>query len=178
VRQCAACKARHKERMITKRNRNDNRIKRRKVGERGVSSNEGPSPEPSWSGNVASMAVDWSDMSGSSSSSPPRATELSSSRWPQMAAHDKNAGSSSRPAAHFAREDQQAARPRVAPSRTGAPESQRAPPHQADPPRQSEERPAPVRQLFDGSDCPDSDSLQRRRSRARSTDSASTLSVP
>jgi hypothetical protein len=95
-----------------------------------------------------------------------------------MAAHDKNAGSSSRPAAHFAREDQQAARPRVAPSRTGAPESQRAPPHQADPPRQSEERPAPVRQLFDGSDCPDSDSLQRRRSRARSTDSASTLSVP
>jgi hypothetical protein len=37
---------------------------------------------------------------------------------------------------------------------------------------------APVRQLLDGSDCPDSDSLQRHRSRARSRDSASTPSAP
>jgi hypothetical protein len=59
-----------------------------------------------------------------------------------------------------------------------APPSRRAPPRQADPPRRSEERPATVRQLFDGSDHPNSDSLQRRRSRARSTDLASMPSVP
>jgi hypothetical protein len=35
-------------------------------------------------------------MSGSSSSSPPRATEVSSSRRPQMAARDKNVGLRSR----------------------------------------------------------------------------------
>jgi hypothetical protein len=98
-RQRAVHKAQDKEREIAKRDKNDNSIKRRKVGEHGVSSNEDPSPEPSWSGNEASAAVDWSDMSGSSSSSPPRATEVSSSRRPQMAARDKNAGSSSRPAA-------------------------------------------------------------------------------
>jgi hypothetical protein len=63
------------------------------VGERGVSSDEDPSPEPSWSGDVASTAVDLSDMSGSSSSSPPRATEVSSSRRPQTAARNKNVGS-------------------------------------------------------------------------------------
>jgi hypothetical protein len=34
-----------------------------------------------------------------------------------------------------------------------------------------------VRQLYDGSDCPDSDSLQRRRSRGRLSDSASTPSA-
>jgi uncharacterized membrane protein len=78
----AACtrKAQQKKREIAKRDRNDNRVKRRKAGERGVSSNEDPSP--SWSGDVASTAVDWSDMSGSSSSSPTRATEVSSSRRP------------------------------------------------------------------------------------------------
>jgi hypothetical protein len=65
----------------------------------------------------------------------------------------------------------------MAPSRTGASESQRAVPRQADPLRRSEERPAPVRQLFDGSNRPNSDSLQRRRSRAKSTDSALTPSV-
>jgi hypothetical protein len=69
-------------------------------------------------------------------------------------------------------------RPHVAASGTGAPEAQRAPPRQADPPRWSEERPTPTRHLFDGSDRPDSDSLQRRQSRVRSTDSASTPSVP
>jgi hypothetical protein len=69
-------------------------------------------------------------------------------------------------------------RPRMALSRTGASELQRVAPCQADPPRRSEERPAPVCQLFDGSDRPDLDSLQRRRSRAILTDSASTLSAP
>jgi hypothetical protein len=69
-------------------------------------------------------------------------------------------------------------RPRVVPSGTGAPESQRDSPHQADPLRRSEEGPAPACQLFDGSDCPDSDSLQRRRLRARSNDSVSTPSAP
>jgi hypothetical protein len=68
--------------------------------------------------------------------------------------------------------------PHVAPSGTGVPESQRAPPRQADLPRRSEERPARVRQLFDGSDRPDSGSLQRRRSRARSTNSTSSPSAP
>jgi hypothetical protein len=121
--------------------------------------------------------VDWSDMSGSSSSSPPRATEVSSSWQPQTAVCDKNVGSSSRQAARPAHEDQRMVCPRVAPSQTGASESQRAAPRQADPPRWSEERPAPVRQLYDGSDCPDSDSLQRRRSRAKSMDSVSMLSA-
>jgi hypothetical protein len=78
----AARKAQHKEREIAKRNRNDNRIKMWKAWERGISSNEDPSLEPSWSVDVSSAAVDWSDMSGSSSSSPPRATEVSSSRRP------------------------------------------------------------------------------------------------
>jgi hypothetical protein len=52
----------------------------------------------------------------------------------------------------------------VVSSRTGASESQKAAPRQAHPPRRSEERPAPVRLLYDSSDRPDSDSLQRRRS--------------
>jgi hypothetical protein len=69
-------------------------------------------------------------------------------------------------------------RPRVAPSGTSASKSWRAPPRQADPLRRSEERTASVRQLFDGSDRLDSNSLQRHRSRARSTDSASTPSAP
>jgi hypothetical protein len=49
--------------------------------------------------------------------------------------------------------------------------------HQPNPPRRSEERPASARQLYDGSDCPDSDSLQRRRSRGKLSDSASTPSA-
>jgi hypothetical protein len=88
----AARKAQHKERHIAKRDRNDDRIKRWKVGERGVSSDEDPSPEPSWSGAAPSAAVDWSEMLGSSSSSPSCATEVSSSRRPQTAARDKNVG--------------------------------------------------------------------------------------
>jgi hypothetical protein len=156
-RQRAARKAQHKEH-----DRNENRIKRRKAGERGISSNEDPSLEPSWSGDVAIATVDWSDMLGSSSSSPPRATKVSSSQQPQMAAHDKNAGSSSHLAARPTLEDQRVVRLWVAPNGACAPESQRAPPRQADRPRWSEERPALVRQLFDGSDRPDSDSLKDR----------------
>jgi hypothetical protein len=91
----ATCKAQHMEREIAKRDRNDNRIKRREVGERGVSSNEDPSSESLWSGDVASTSVDWSDMLGSSSSLPPHATEVSSSRRPQIDTREKNAGSSS-----------------------------------------------------------------------------------
>jgi hypothetical protein len=63
-------KAQHKKRQIAKRDRNDNRNKRRKAGELGVSSDEDPSPEPSWRGDVASAAVDWSNMSGSSCDAP------------------------------------------------------------------------------------------------------------
>jgi hypothetical protein len=117
-------------------------------------------------------------MSGSSSSSPPHATEVSSSRRPQTAARDKNVGTSSQQAARSTREYQRTVCTRAEPSRTGATGSQSAAPRQANPPRWSEERPAPARQLYDGSDCPDSDSLQRCRSRAKSTDSASTPSAP
>jgi hypothetical protein len=130
------------------------------------------------SSDVASAAVDWSEMSGSSSSSPPRGAEVLSSRQLPMAARDKKVGSSSRQAASPAQEGQRAVRPRVAPSGTGTPESQRTAPRQADPPRRSEERPASTRQLYDGSDRPDSDSLQRRRPRWKSSDSASMPSVP
>jgi hypothetical protein len=94
-RQHAARKAQHKECEIAKCDRNDNRIKRQKAGKRNISSNEDPLPEPSWSGNMASAAVDWSDMSGSSTSSPPRATEVTSLRWPETSVREKNAGSSS-----------------------------------------------------------------------------------
>jgi hypothetical protein len=106
-------------------------------------------------------------MWGSSSSTPHHGTEVTSSRQPQTAAHDKTVGSSSRQAAHLAREDQRTISPHVAPSGTGAFESQRSAPRQADPPRRPEERPASARQLYDGSDHPNSDSLQRCRSRGR-----------
>jgi hypothetical protein len=88
-------KAQRKKRQIAKRDHNNNCIKRWKAGELGISSDEDPSPEPSWSGDVASAAVDWSDMLGSSSSSPPRGTEVSSSRQPQATVRDKTVGSSS-----------------------------------------------------------------------------------
>jgi hypothetical protein len=67
---------------------------------------------------------------------------------------------------------------RAAPSGTGASEPRRPEPRQADPPRRSEERPSSSRQLYDGSDLPDSDSQQRHRSRGKSSDSASMPSVP
>jgi hypothetical protein len=174
----ATRKAQHKKCQIAKRDCNDNRIKRRKAGEQGVSSDEDPSPEPSWSGDVASAAVYWSDMSGSSSSLTPRDTEVSSLRQPQAAVRDKTVGSSSRQAARPTREDQRTVCPRVAPSGTGASESQRSAPRQADPLSRSEERPASARQLYDGFDRPDSDFLQRRRSRGKSSDSVSTPSAP
>jgi hypothetical protein len=154
----AARKAQHKKRQIAKHDRNINRNKRQKAGELGVSSDEDPSPEPSWSGNVANAAVDWSNMSGSSSSSPPRGTEMLSSCQPQAAVRDKTVGLSPRQAACPARGDRWTVRPRVVPSGTGASEMQRYAPRQADPPRQSEERPASSRQLYDGSDLLDSDS--------------------
>jgi hypothetical protein len=44
-------------------------------------------------------------MSGSYSSSPPRSTEVSSSRQPQAAVRDKTVGSTSRQEARLARED-------------------------------------------------------------------------
>jgi hypothetical protein len=174
----AARKAQHKKRQIAKRDRNNDRNKRRKAGEQGVSSDEDPSPEPSWSGDVASAAVNWSNMSRSSSSSPPRGAEVSSSRRPREDGSDKTVGSSSRPAAPPARVGQWSVRSRTTPSGMGASEPQRPTPRQADPPRRSEERSMSVRQLYDGSDRPDSDSLQRRQSRGRSSDSASTPSAP
>jgi hypothetical protein len=173
----AAHQAQHKKCQIAKRDRNDNRTKRRKAGELGVSSDEDPSPKPSWSGDVASAVVDWSNMSGSSSSSLPRGAEVSSSCRPQATGRDKTVGSSSRQAAPPTRENQRKVRSHAAPNGTGASEPQRPAPRQADPPRRSEERPASARQLYDGLDHPDSDSLQRCRSRGRSSDSASTLSI-
>jgi hypothetical protein len=60
-----------------------------------------------------------------------------------------------------------------------APRSCRDPhPVKPTPPRRSEERSASARQLYDGSDRPDSNSLQRPRSRGKSSDSASTLCPP
>jgi hypothetical protein len=159
----ATRKVQHKKRQITKRDRNDNRTKRRKEGEAGVSSDEDPSPEPSWSGDIASAAIDWSNMSGSSSSSPPRGIEVSLSHRPRAARCDKTVDSSSRPAASVVREDQQMTRSCATPGRTGAPETRRPAPRQANPLRRSEERPSSARQIYDGSERPDSDSLQRRR---------------
>jgi hypothetical protein len=79
--------AQHKKRQIAKRDHNDDRNKRQKEGETSVSSDEDPSPEPSWSGDVVSATIDWSNMSRSSSSSPPRGDEVSSSRWSREAGH-------------------------------------------------------------------------------------------
>jgi hypothetical protein len=91
---------------------------------------------------------------------------------------NKTMGSNSCQPARPARGDQRTVRPRAAPGGTGASESQRSMPRQADPLRRSEERPASAHQLYDGSDRPDSDSLQRRRSRGKSSDSVSTPSAP
>jgi hypothetical protein len=99
-------------------------------------------------------------MSGSSSSSPPHGAEVSSSRRPQVTGRDKTVGSSSRQVAPPAQEDQRMVRSRAVPSGTCASEPQRSAPRQANPPRRSEEQPASARQLYHGSDRPDSDSLQ------------------
>jgi hypothetical protein len=92
----ATCKAQHKEQESPKRDRNDNRIKWQKAGEHGVSSDEDPSPKLAWSGDETSAAVDWRDMSWSSTSSPPRAVEVTSWWCLESAANEKGAGSSSR----------------------------------------------------------------------------------
>jgi hypothetical protein len=134
-RQRAACKAQHKERQIAKRDRKDNHIKRRKAGERGVSSDEDPSLEPLWSSDVPSAAVDWSDISGSSSSSPPRATEVSSLWRPQTAVCDKTLARPRDQRLALPREDQQTVCTRVVPSKTGASKSQKAAPAKLTPPR-------------------------------------------
>jgi hypothetical protein len=131
-------KAQHKKRQIAKRDRNDDRNKRWKAGEQGVSSDEDPSPEPSWSSDVASAAVDWSNMSGSSSSSPLRGAKVLSLRWPREAGRDKIVGLSSHLAAPPARVGQRSTRSRTVPSGTGAPELQRPAPRKIDPPRRSE----------------------------------------
>jgi hypothetical protein len=117
-------------------------------------------------------------MSGSSSSSVPRGVEVSSSHRSQAARRDKTVGSSPCPAAPSVREDQRMTRSRATPGGIGAPEPRRPAPRQVDPPRRSEERPSSARQIYDGSECPDSDSLQRRRSRGRSLDLASTPTAP
>jgi hypothetical protein len=83
-----------------KHDRNDNCIKRRKVGERNVSSDEDPSPLPVWSRDEPSATVNWSEMSRSSSPSPPWVVEMSSSRRPESVACEKGAGLSSRSGAH------------------------------------------------------------------------------
>jgi hypothetical protein len=116
-------------------------------------------------------------MLGSSSSSPLHVAEVSSSRRPREAGRDNVVGSSSRLAAPPVRVGLRSIRSRTAPSGTGTPELPRSAPRQIDPPRRSEEHSVPVLQLYDGSDRPDSDSLQRRRSRGRSSDSMSTPSV-
>jgi hypothetical protein len=167
----------HKKRQIAKHDCNDDRNKRWKAGEQGVSSDEDLSPEPSWSGDVANATVDRSNMSGSSSSLSLRGAEVSSSRQPREAGRDKIVGSSSHPAAPLARVGLRSTRSRTAPNGTGTPETQRSAPRQIDPPRRSEERSVSVRQIYDGSDRPDSDSLQRRRSWGRSSDFASTPSA-
>jgi hypothetical protein len=59
-------------------------------------------------------------ISGSSSPSPPRSTEVSSSRQPPPAERDKTVGSSFRQAARPTREDQRTVRSCVVPSGTGA----------------------------------------------------------
>jgi hypothetical protein len=112
-----AHKAQHKKHQIAKRDRKDNCTKRREAGELGVSSDEDPSPEPSWSGDVASAVVDWSNLSGSSSSSPPRGAEVSSSRQPQATGCNKTVGLSSRQVAPPAREDQRMVRSCAVPKR-------------------------------------------------------------
>jgi hypothetical protein len=103
---------------------------------------------------------------------------VSSPRRPREAGHDKIVGSSSCSEAPSARVGRRSTRSRRVPSRTGAPELQRCAPCQTDPLRWSEERSVSVCQLYDGSDRPDSNSLQRRRSRGRSSDSATTPSAP
>jgi hypothetical protein len=109
----AASKAQHKEQEIAKRDRNNDIIKRHKAGESDISSDEDPSPTPTWSRDEPCTAVDWSDMLGSSTSSPPRAVEVTSLRWPEPAAREGGTSSSSRSGARPVREDQRVTRSRT-----------------------------------------------------------------
>jgi hypothetical protein len=105
----------------------------------GISSDEDLSPEPSWSGDVVSAAVDWSNMSGSSSSPPPRDAEVSSSCRPQAVGRDKTVGLISHQAAPPTRVDPRLVRSHAGPNGMDASELQRLAPRQADPLRRSEE---------------------------------------
>jgi hypothetical protein len=117
-------------------------------------------------------------MLGSSTPSPPRAVEVTSSRRPDPVAHEKNVGLISRSTARPVREDQRATRSNTTPGGLGASEARRNLPCRVDPPNRSEERALPSRHLFNSSNRPDTDSLQRHPSRARSTSSASMPSAP
>jgi hypothetical protein len=139
----AACKAQHKEQEITKCDRNDNHIKQRKAGECDVSSDEDPSSKPVWSDDEPNAAVDWSDMSGSSTPSPPRAVEVTSSRRPKLVAREKGVGSSSRLTVCPIREDQWVTRSHMVPGGPGTSEVRRDPPRRDDPPRRPLEHEPP-----------------------------------
>jgi hypothetical protein len=117
-------------------------------------------------------------MSGSSTPSPPRMVEVTSSWRLEPAACEKSVGLCSRSAAHAVREDQQAACPRTMLGSLSASEARRNPPCRVNLPRRSEERAAPSRHLFNDSDRSDSNSLQMRLSRVRSIGSASLPSAP
>jgi hypothetical protein len=121
----AAHKAEHKAQDIAKHDRNDDRIKCCRVGERDVSFDEDPSPAPAWGGDEPSVAVDWSDISGSSTPSPPRAVEVTSSQRPEPAVCEGGTGSSSRSGARPVREDQWATHSPTTPGGLGASEVQR-----------------------------------------------------
>jgi hypothetical protein len=66
----------------------------------------------------------------------------------------------------------------MAPDGPGASEVRRDPPCRDDPPRRPVEHEPSPRHFFDGSDHPDSDSMQRHSSRARLMTSTSTPSAP
>jgi hypothetical protein len=117
-------------------------------------------------------------MSGSSTPSPPRVVEVTSSRRPEPAAREKGAGSSLRSVALLVREDQRVTHSHMMLGSPGASEVRRDPPRQDDPPRMPVEHKPSPHHLFDGFDRPNTDSLQRRPSRARSTTPTLTLSVP
>jgi hypothetical protein len=134
-RQRAERKVRHKEKEITKRDQNDNHIKRHKAVERNVSSNKDSSPSPPWSGDDPSAKVDWSGISGLPLPSPRWAAEVSSSRQLVQCTREKGAGSSSRPSARPAPEHQRVTHSQAAPSGSGAFMGRRDPLGQDGPPK-------------------------------------------
>jgi hypothetical protein len=167
----AARKAQHKEHQITKRDRNNNRIKRRKVGS--VASPPMKTRRRSRRGAATCQARRWT---GAICRGRPRC------RLPvPLKCRHRDGHRRPRATRMWARaRDKLPAKPEWTSgwsALTWRPAG-RAPPScreprlaKLTPPRQSEERSTPVLQLYDGSDRPDSDSLQRRRLRAKSTDS-------